>query len=89
MVAPSGHHHVGVLGEEERRRALVIAHLADVLEIIAADAPDAANGKRLSDSPATGIEACGAAGMTKDVAFMKGISAGYGLKIEGSFTRLR
>ena len=37
--------HVGVLGEEERRRALVIAHLADVLEIVAADAPDAANRK--------------------------------------------
>ena len=39
------HEHVGVLGEEERRRALVIAHLADVLEIVAADAPDAANRK--------------------------------------------
>ena len=37
--------HVGVLGEEERRRALVISHLADVLEIIAPDAPDAANRK--------------------------------------------
>jgi hypothetical protein len=39
------HQHVGVLGEEERRRALVIAHLADVLEIVAPDAPDAANRK--------------------------------------------
>ena len=38
--------HVGMLGEEERRRALVIAHLADVLEIVAPDAPDAANRKR-------------------------------------------
>ena len=38
--------HVGVLGEEERRRALVIAHLADVLEIVAPDAPDAADRKR-------------------------------------------
>ena len=37
--------HVGVLGEEERRRPLVIAHLADVLEIVAADAPDAADRK--------------------------------------------
>ncbi|MHC2882987.1 hypothetical protein ACVI53_005857 [Bradyrhizobium barranii subsp. barranii] len=39
-----GHQHVGVLGEEERRGALVVAHLADVLEIVAADAPDAAHG---------------------------------------------
>jgi hypothetical protein len=37
------HQHVGVLAEEERRRPLVISHLADVLEIIAADAPDAAD----------------------------------------------
>jgi hypothetical protein len=37
--------HVGMLGEEERRIALVIAHLADVLEIVAADAPDAAHRK--------------------------------------------
>ena len=37
------HQHVGVLGEEERRRALVIAHLADVLEVVAPDAPDAAD----------------------------------------------
>ena len=33
--------HVGVLGEKERWLALVIAHLADVLEIVTADAPDA------------------------------------------------
>src|SRR5262249_20138282 len=38
--------HVGVLGEEERRRPLVIAHLADMLEIVAPDAPDAAYWKR-------------------------------------------
>ncbi len=37
--------HVGVLGEEERRRAFVISHLADVFEIIAPDAPDAADWK--------------------------------------------
>ena len=40
------HQHVGVLGEEERRRAFVIAHLADVFEIVAPDAPDPANRKR-------------------------------------------
>ena len=39
--------HVGVLGEEERRRALVISHLPDVLEIVASDAPDAADRKLL------------------------------------------
>ena len=39
--------HVGMLGEKERRRPLVIAHLADVLEIVAPDAPDAAYRKRL------------------------------------------
>ncbi len=38
--------HVGVLGEEKRRCPLVISHLSDVLEIIAPDAPDAANRKR-------------------------------------------
>src|ERR1700744_765407 len=32
------------------------------------------------DPPTTGIEACGKAGMTNDVALMKGVSAGYGLK---------
>src|SRR6478609_8839896 len=37
--------HVAMLGEEEWRRALVVSHLADVLEIVAPDAPDAANGK--------------------------------------------
>ena len=37
--------HVGVLGEEKRRRPLVISHLSDVLEIITPDAPDAANRK--------------------------------------------
>jgi len=36
--------HVGMLGEEKRQRPLVISHLADVLEIIAPDAPDAADG---------------------------------------------
>ena len=40
-----GLEHVGMLGEEERRRTLVVSHLADVLEIVAPDAPDAANGK--------------------------------------------
>ena len=38
---------VGGLGEEERRLALVLAHLLDVLEVVAADAPDAADRKQL------------------------------------------
>ncbi len=38
-----GHQHVGVLGKEERRGALVVAHLPDMLEIVAPDAPDAAH----------------------------------------------
>jgi hypothetical protein len=56
-------HHVGVLGEEERRLALVIAHLADVFEIVATDAPDAAyrKGFRLAGD---GMEGCVSAGMT-------------------------
>jgi hypothetical protein len=37
--------HVGLLGEEEWGIPLVIAHLADVLKIIAPNAPDAAHGK--------------------------------------------
>src|SRR5262249_28953096 len=36
---------VGGLGEEERRLALVLAHLLDVLEIVAPHAPDAAHRK--------------------------------------------
>ena len=54
---PIRHQHVGVLGEEERRRALVIAHLADVLEIVAPDAPDAADriGARLADDGKRGL----------------------------------
>ena len=84
-----GLQHVGVLGEEERRRPLVISHLADVLEIIAPDAPDAANRKRFGVA-GDGIEACGGAGMTKEVAFMKGVSAGLEAENSGrSFTRLR
>ena len=35
--------HVGMLGEEKRQRPLVISHLADVFEIVASDAPDAAD----------------------------------------------
>ncbi len=41
------HDGVGGLGEEERRVAHVVAHLADVLLVVAADAPDAAHRKRL------------------------------------------
>ncbi len=41
------HDRVGGLGEEERRLALVLAHLLDVLEIVAPDAPDAAHRKHL------------------------------------------
>src|SRR5674476_470701 len=41
--AAVGHDGVGRLGEIERRQPLVLAHLADVLDIVAADAPDAAN----------------------------------------------
>src|SRR6185437_5913874 len=37
--------HVGMLGKEERRIPFVVSHLANVLEIVAADAPDAAHGK--------------------------------------------
>ncbi len=44
------HDGVGGLGEEERRRALVLAHLADVLDVIAADAPDAAHRENLGRS---------------------------------------
>jgi hypothetical protein len=39
------HDRVGRLGEKERWRALVLPHLADVLDVIAADAPDAAHRK--------------------------------------------
>ena len=39
------HDGVGGLGEEERRLAHVLAHLLDVLDIIAADAPQAADRK--------------------------------------------
>ena len=54
------HQHVGVLGKEERRRALVIAHLADVLEIVAPDAPDAADriGACLADDGKRGLRGC-------------------------------
>ena len=57
------HQHVGVLGEEERRRPLVIAHFPDVLEIVTPDAPDAANRIGFA-SPTTGRAGCGGAGMT-------------------------
>ncbi len=46
-VAAVRHDRVGGLGEEERRLALVLPHLLDVLEIVAADAPDAAHRKQL------------------------------------------
>ena len=39
------HDGVGGLGEIERRQPLVLAHFADVLDIIAPDAPDAADRK--------------------------------------------
>ena len=42
------HDRVGGLGEEERRLALVLSHLLDVLEIIAPDAPDAPHRKHLA-----------------------------------------
>ena len=35
-------------GEEERRRAFVLAHFADVLDVVAADAPDAAHREHLA-----------------------------------------
>ena len=41
------HDGIGGLGKKERRGALVLPHLADVLDVIAADAPDAANRKYL------------------------------------------
>ncbi len=40
--------HVRMLGEEERRLTLVVAQFADVLEVVAAHAPDAAHWKRFS-----------------------------------------
>src|SRR5580692_9595867 len=45
--AAVGHDRVRGLGEEERRLAHVLAHLLDVLDVIAADAPQAANRKIL------------------------------------------
>jgi hypothetical protein len=41
------------------------------------------------ESPATGIEACCGAGITKAVVFMKGISAGVAEVDRLVFTRLR
>ena len=41
------HDRVGGLGEKNGGSALVVAHFADVLDIVAADAPDAAHGKVL------------------------------------------
>src|SRR6185503_12633226 len=45
--AAVGDQRVGGLSEEERRLALVLAHLLDVLQIVAADAPDATNRKQI------------------------------------------
>ena len=84
-----GYQHVGVLGEEERRRALVIAHLADVLEIIAPDAPDAANRKGLGFA-GDGKRGLRRSGNDKGCGVHEGVSAG--LRTErrmASFTRLR
>src|SRR5215813_1960633 len=44
---PVRHDGVSGLGEEERRIAHVVPHLADVFLVIAADAPDTAHWKRL------------------------------------------
>src|SRR6516225_11832404 len=41
------HDRVGGLGEIERRQPFVLPHLADVLYVVAADAPDAAHGEFL------------------------------------------
>src|SRR5262249_8334064 len=41
------HNGVRRLGEKERGRALVLPHLADVLKVVAAGAPDAADRKHL------------------------------------------
>ncbi len=43
--ATIGDDRVGGFGEEKRRGPLVLAHFANVLDVIAADAPDATNGK--------------------------------------------
>src|SRR5512132_547287 len=48
--AAVGHNGVRRLGEEERGRALVLPHLANVLNVITADAPDAADGEHLVDA---------------------------------------
>src|SRR5580658_4706503 len=45
--AAVGDDRVGGLGEEERRLTHVLAHLLDVLDVIAADAPQAADRKIL------------------------------------------
>ena len=57
------HDRVGGLGKEERRLALVLAHLLDVLEIVAADAPDAAHREQVG-TPATASAAWGGWGIT-------------------------
>src|SRR5262249_27311851 len=43
-----GHDRVGWLGEEKRWIAHVVTHFADVLFVVAADAPDAADRKQLA-----------------------------------------
>src|SRR4029078_4456462 len=44
---PTRHDRIGRLGKEERRVANVVTHLANMLLVIAADAPDATHGEHL------------------------------------------
>jgi len=61
--AAVGHDGVGGFAKEERRLAHVLAHLLDMLDVIAADAPQPAD-RKILPVPATGMAACGGCGMT-------------------------
>ena len=65
---------VGRLGEEERRLAHVLAHLLDVLDVIAADAPQAADRKEFVGA---GNRDGGLRRRRNDVAFGVGAHKGF------------
>jgi len=58
-----GHNGIGGLGKIEWRSALVLAHFTDVLDVVAADAPNAAHGIELVASGDHDY-GCGGWGMT-------------------------